>query len=150
MTDSVQKWLDRPDLTETEYEQWLANYDLGDLEDIRENLDKDARQNSEDVKDWPWCCAQSTILMFLDQIDSPYWTQVWARHRKENLISEIRSYAKEHYEEKGWDFIVECFGDEEIWEEIKTCKTRLGAIRKISSVVSILDENRREIAATAF
>jgi len=65
------------------------------------------------------------------------------------LIRQIREYAQNNYEKDGWDYLVECYEDEEIIKKIGSAKTLLGAIRKLSKGLKDLDEYRRESMAGA-
>ena len=66
----------------------------------------------------------------------------------QDMIDAVRLHAQLNYEKDGWDYVVECWSDAEISEEISGCKTEKGAIRKIKSIVSPLAEYRDDIAAT--
>ena len=35
------------------------------------------------------------------------------------IVKALRRYALEHYEEDGWDYVVEAYDDEELLEEIR-------------------------------
>ena len=66
------------------------------------------------------------------------------------LIKAVRDYALAHYEEDGWDYVVEAWDDEAILEVIKGCKTANGAIRKVAKVVKEQDDYRQDIQSSAF
>lgn len=55
----------------------------------------------------------------------------------EELIAAVRAYALAHYEVKSWSYIVECFDDEEIAEEIGNAKTPEGAIGMVGQWVDM-------------
>lgn len=61
------------------------------------------------------------------------------------LVSEVRKYARDHYEEDGWDFVVECYSDEEIAERIGKARTRVGAIANVLLAVKTVDDYRKDI-----
>ena len=42
------------------------------------------------------------------------------------LVQAVKGYALAHYGQDGWDYIVECWTDEEIAEEIKDCLSENG------------------------
>ena len=67
-----------------------------------------------------------------------------------NFVEDVKKYALEHYEENGWDIVVECFSDEEISEIIKKARTKKGAIEKMSKSIRPLADHRSEIEATIF
>jgi len=68
-----------------------------------------------------------------------------ARIPRASLIAHVRNYAIANYERGGWDYIVECWDDEEIAEEIGNVRTFAGAIKKMRPAVALY----REMAAEA-
>ena len=64
-----------------------------------------------------------------------------------DLIAAVREYALANYEKDGWDYLVECWSDEDIAQEIGKARTVLGAISKCRRVVKLLDERRQEVRA---
>ena len=69
---------------------------------------------------------------------------------QEDMIKAIRSHANANYENSGWDYVVECWDDDEIIEEINGCNSIEAAILKVGNIVSIMDDHRKDIQATAF
>ena len=65
----------------------------------------------------------------------------------EEMVAAVKKHALEHYEESGWDILVEAWTDEEIAEELKHCRTIAGAIRKMGGIVGSHDRYRKEIEA---
>ena len=63
------------------------------------------------------------------------------------LVEKIRDHANANYSKNGWDFVVECYEDEEILEMIKGAKTFHGAKCKMAPILKIKDEMRREAKA---
>jgi hypothetical protein len=64
-------------------------------------------------------------------------------------IKGIKKYALEHYNEAGWDVLIECWDDDEI--EAKTEGLTLPeAIRTIGEELKTYYDYRRDIMATAF
>jgi hypothetical protein len=63
-------------------------------------------------------------------------------------VRAIRTHAIANYEKGGWDYLVECWDDDEIMEEISGCKTLAGAIKKVGSILKVMDEHRREVCST--
>jgi hypothetical protein len=61
------------------------------------------------------------------------------------IVAAVKAHALEHYETDGWDFVVECWSDDEIANEIVAAPTPRLAIKRIGDIVRILDERRREI-----
>lgn len=66
------------------------------------------------------------------------------------LIAAVRKHAEENYEKDGWDYVVECFSDEELAEDIKDCITAEEAIKAVGYWVKILDDRRQDIQATVW
>lgn len=66
------------------------------------------------------------------------------------LVEAVKAHALEHYEKNGWDFIVECWSDEEIAEEIEGCENELQAVARVASVASALAGQRAEVQAEIF
>jgi len=64
-----------------------------------------------------------------------------------DLVSAVREFAINNYEKDGWDYLVECWSDADISEEIGKAKTVRGAISKCRQTVKLLDERRREVRA---
>ncbi len=65
-----------------------------------------------------------------------------------DLIAGVRAHALRNYDKQGWDFLVECWSDEEIDACMgKRTKSVLGAIQTISMYggLSLLDEQRRSV-----
>jgi hypothetical protein len=69
---------------------------------------------------------------------------------KQDLVDAVRDYAVDHYEQAGWDIVVECYTDEELAAEIGRARTVKGAIRNVGAAVGVYDGKRRDIQATAF
>lgn len=68
----------------------------------------------------------------------------------EALIAAVKAHAIEHYEIEGWDYVVECYSDEEIAEIIKTARTPAGAIKMMRAQVKPRADYRADIQAEAF
>lgn len=66
------------------------------------------------------------------------------------FVAAVRRHAQAHYEESGWDYVVECWEDQEIMEETQHCKSEKEAIDKVRSVVKFMDDYRRDIQGTAW
>lgn len=67
-----------------------------------------------------------------------------------NLIEAVKAHALANYEQDGWDFIVECWEDDEIAEAIEGCTTEAEAIAEVRRTAGLLDERRREVTAEIF
>lgn len=66
------------------------------------------------------------------------------------MVADVQRYAYEHYEEGGWDFIVEAYTSEELWEVIAWSADLAEAIERARSVAGLLGERRDEVRATAW
>ncbi len=66
------------------------------------------------------------------------------------LVAAVKAYALDHYDDDGWDFVVESYTDTEIWEVIAGSKTERQAIRKLRGVADLLNERRQDVQATAW
>lgn len=73
-----------------------------------------------------------------------------AKKTVEELVAAVRQYAVSNYEKAGWDFVVECWADDEIAEEIKGCRTEDGAIKRMKAAIRPLHERREEVRAEIF
>lgn len=65
-------------------------------------------------------------------------------------VQAVREYAERNYEKGGWDYIVECWSDDEIKDKIAGVKTRWGAIERIRACIAPLASYRADIQATAW
>lgn len=63
----------------------------------------------------------------------------------EQLIAAVRAHAMANWGTAGWDFIVECWSDEEIAEQITADMTPEQAIAAVGEVAAVLDERRSEV-----
>ena len=68
---------------------------------------------------------------------------------QEEMIAGVREHAYWNYSKDGWDYVVECWSDNEIAEEIVNCRTVKGAIRKMRAVINPLHEYRKDVVASA-
>lgn len=62
-----------------------------------------------------------------------------------NLINTIRQHALTHYEEDGWDILVECWSTNDILDCIGDAKNAEEAIIRCSDTLSVIDGYRSEI-----
>lgn len=61
------------------------------------------------------------------------------------LLDSIRQHAITHYEEDGWDILVECWSDDDILEVIGDSTSFEEAIIALSDTLSTINEYRQEI-----
>lgn len=66
------------------------------------------------------------------------------------LVPAIREYANDHYEENGWDVVVETWDDDDLRKAIGYATTFKGALKKVQTKNGYFVAYRDEIAATAF
>lgn len=59
-----------------------------------------------------------------------------------SLVEAVKNHAKSHYNEGGWDMVVECYEDTEIREEIAGCTTPEQAIARLAEVAHIYHDRR--------
>lgn len=68
----------------------------------------------------------------------------------ELMIAAVRAHAVEKYTEGGWDYVVECWTDADITEEIFDCRSVAEAIDVVGQTVQVLDDHRREVRSLAW
>lgn len=61
------------------------------------------------------------------------------------LVEVVIEHAVDHYEIEGWDILVECWSDEEIWSWIEGAASEKEAIRLAAQALKPLNERRMEI-----
>ena len=66
------------------------------------------------------------------------------------LVAQVRAHALAHYNDGGWDVIVECWEDSDIAETIGKARTFKGALAKVASIVSIYDDCQADARNSAF
>lgn len=64
---------------------------------------------------------------------------------KTDLITRIRDHATTHYNEDGWDILVECWTDNDILDTIGNTNCFETAIITLSDTLSLIDGYRQEI-----
>jgi hypothetical protein len=69
-----------------------------------------------------------------------------------DLITAVKDYALDHYNEGGWDVLVECYGDAEIEAELKEydITTLPEALKHFAWRLGIHNEIREDIEGEAF
>lgn len=61
------------------------------------------------------------------------------------LVEAVIQHAVDHYEIEGWDILVECWSDEEIWSWIEGAYSEKEAIRLAANALKPIHENRMEV-----
>ncbi len=67
-----------------------------------------------------------------------------------NFVQAVKDFARANYNKDGWDYVVECWADDEIAQEIKGAKTAEDAIKRMKRIVKTQDDYRSEIQSTAW
>jgi len=66
------------------------------------------------------------------------------------LVLAVRAHAYLNYEKGGWDYICECYSDEDIAEIIGKARTAKGAIRKVAAAIRPRADYRDEVRSEIF
>ena len=61
------------------------------------------------------------------------------------LVEAVIEHAVDHYEIEGWDILVECWNDEEIWSWIEGATSEKEAIRLAAQALKPLNDHRMEV-----
>jgi hypothetical protein len=69
---------------------------------------------------------------------------------KQELVQALKDYAIAHYNDGGWDVVVECWGDAEIAEQIGKATTLKGAIKKFEWLVDVWSDKQADAINSAF
>jgi len=70
--------------------------------------------------------------------------------KRTELVNHVKQYARDHYEQDGWDVVVECWSDDEIAEEIDLCMTNEEAIAAILPLCKLYDGRRKDVEGEIF
>lgn len=64
----------------------------------------------------------------------------------QELVAAVREHAQAHYEQDGWDYIVEAYTDGELADAIAQApdQTPSGAIEHMRGIVELLDDRRTD------
>lgn len=66
------------------------------------------------------------------------------------LVEAVKAHALAHYEEGGWDVVVECWDDAQIAEHVKGTRTVTGAVGRFEGVVSVWADRQADARNSAF
>lgn len=66
------------------------------------------------------------------------------------LVEAVKAHAIAHYEDGGWDVIVEAWDDDQIREQIGYATTTKGAIAKFASAVDVYSDRQADARNSAF
>lgn len=73
-----------------------------------------------------------------------------ASEAKRALAQQLMAYAEGHYEDGGWDVIVECWSEEDIIAQIGKARTLAGAIKKFAWLVDVWADRQADAINSAF
>ncbi len=66
------------------------------------------------------------------------------------LVQAVKDYATEHYNDGGWDVLVEAYGDDQIAEVIGKARTVKGALAKFKPLISVWADRQADAINSAF
>jgi len=76
--------------------------------------------------------------------------QTRIRYAKPEIIAAVREYALAHYEDGGWDVIVEAYDDEQIADVIGQVQSLKAAIAKFAVVIDVYSDRQADARNSAF
>ncbi len=71
---------------------------------------------------------------------------------EEHLVAEVKKYAREHYNDGGWDVVVECWTDEEIADAVEGCTSLEEVLKKsvLAACVDVWTDRQADARNSAF
>ncbi len=66
------------------------------------------------------------------------------------MVAAVKRHAREHYNEGGWDSIVECYDDDDIARDIGDATTVESAIHNVGVLCGMWDDKRQDALAEVF
>lgn len=63
---------------------------------------------------------------------------------EQEMVAAVKKHAEAHYNDGGWDVIVECWSDDDIAAAIHRCTTANGAIALVSRIVGVYAERQAD------
>ena len=90
--------------------------------------------------------AKETAVRFFDD-PLPWWVTVvplLTPEEQKAMVQAVRDYAQKHYNEGGWDIVMECYSDKDILETATGAATPEEAIKRVDEVVSVVREMEEE------
>ena len=64
----------------------------------------------------------------------------------DELVAAVKAHAYKHYNEGGWDYVIETMSDDDIKRQIRICKTKEGAVAKMKILTDLLGDIREDMA----
>ncbi len=68
----------------------------------------------------------------------------------QELVQAIKDHALAHYEDGGWDVVVECWGDAEIADTIGTAGTVADAFEVFAPLIDVWSDRQADARNSAF
>ena len=69
---------------------------------------------------------------------------------KQQLVQDVKAFALDHYNDGGWDVIVECWSDAEIADQIGKATTFKGALKKFEFMVDVWSDQQADAINSVF
>lgn len=63
---------------------------------------------------------------------------------EQEMVAAVKKHAEEHYNDGGWDVIVECWSAEDIAKAIEGCTSAKEAIRLVGRIVGVYAERQAD------
>jgi hypothetical protein len=76
--------------------------------------------------------------------------RIEATRTTEELVAFVQDHAIAHYEDGGWDVVVECYGPEEIAAQIGKATTEAGALAKFAFLIDVWADRQADARISAF
>jgi hypothetical protein len=94
--------------------------------------------------------AQDEETITLVNEDGFEWTDPRDDWVSTSMVEAVKAHALEHYEDGGWDVVVECWDDEQIAEQIAGATTVAEAVAAFAGVVSVWADQQADARNSAF
>ena len=67
-----------------------------------------------------------------------------------DLVAALKQYATDHYNDGGWDVVVECYTDDEIADRIGDAKTLDEAVDAFDALIDVWRDRQADARNSAF
>jgi len=67
--------------------------------------------------------------------------------KQQAMVDAVKAHAQAHYDEDGWDYVVETYDDAEIAEAIHGCTKPEYAIIRMGRIIKVRDDVRKDVIA---
>jgi hypothetical protein len=61
------------------------------------------------------------------------------------MVAAVKAHALTHYEQDGWDYVIECWEDTDILKAIGNARTITGALAAVRRITKAMNDRRRDI-----